>query len=189
MRARMALIRAGWEVELREVVLRDRPAHMLAVSPKGTVPVLLLADGTIIDESLDIMRQALDWRPNDLQAQWIARNDGEFKFHLDRYKYSNRYEDVDASEHRQAAARYLAELDSFLRTASSISVSLSDALFPFVRQFANHDREWFDTQPWPNIHAWLAVNLESDEFGRCMKKYRPWTKADPVVTFPPARSG
>ena len=100
---------------------------------------------------------------------WVDRNDNEFKFHLDRYKYPNRYENVDSLEQRSMAKAYLDDLDQFL--SNEISHSLSDALFPFVRQFANHDREWFDAQNWEHLHDWLANNLSSKEFALCMKKY------------------
>ena len=106
MRARMSIVREAYEVELREVVLRDRPDHMMEISPKGTVPVLLLPDGTVIEESLDIMQHVLDWELSEEEAHWVERNDQEFKFHLDRYKYPNRYEDVDQLEHRTLASAY-----------------------------------------------------------------------------------
>jgi glutathione S-transferase len=182
MRARMAIIRSGFELELREVLLRDRPAHMLAISPKGTVPVLILDEGTVIEESLEIMQHVLDWRLDEQEQEWIARSDSEFKFHLDRYKYASRY-DSDACEHRNLAGGYLAGLDAALRKAA-FSIALSDALFPFVRQFANHDREWFDIQPWPALQAWLAANLESAEFALCMNKYVAWREGDRPVSFP-----
>ena len=169
MRARMAIVRTGYEVEHREVILRDRPAHMLEVSPKGTVPVLLLNDGTVIEESLEIMQHVLNWNLNPNEQEWIERNDGEFKFHLDRYKYPNRYDDVDETEHRTAACEYIMSLENQLPVGH-----LSDAIFPFVRQFANHNREWFDLQPWPLVHQWLAECLGSEEFSLCMKKHKQW---------------
>ncbi len=184
MRARMSIVRSGFEVEHREVILRDRPPHMLEVSPKGTVPVLLLQDGTVIEESLEIMQHVLNWDLTELETHLIRRNDDEFKFHLDRYKYPNRYESVDETEQRAAAAVYLHDLDTLLRQEEVISVHLSDALFPFVRQFANHDREWFDAQAWLNVHTWLAQNLESNEFKRCMKKYKQWFDGEEIVFFP-----
>ena len=170
MRARMSIVREGFDVELREVVLRDRPDHMMEISPKGTVPVLLLPDGRVIEESLEIMQHVLDWDLSEEEAHWVARNDDEFKFHLDRYKYPNRYDDVNEVEHRTLASAYLHDLDARLGEGSAFAPQLNDALFPFVRQFANHDRDWFDVQPWANVHAWLAEHLESDEFKRCMKK-------------------
>jgi len=182
-RARMSIVRKGFKVEHREVVLRDRPAHMMQISPKGTVPVLLLPDGTVIEESLEIMQYVLDWQLSKEESIWIERNDFEFKFHLDRYKYPNRYEDIDVIEQRNAAVIYLDDLDANLQSFEQ-NADLNDSLFPFVRQFANHDREWFDIQPWTNIHNWLANNLASDEFKMCMKKNKQWFEGDSLVEFP-----
>lgn len=169
MRARMAIVRTGFQVEHREVILRDRPDHMLEISPKGTVPVMLLADGNVIEESLEIMEYVQSWKLNEEERGWINRNDNEFKFHLDRYKYPNRYENVDAVEHRDAASKYLLDLNVNLPKGN-----LSDAIFPFVRQFANHDRVWFDSQNWTRVHLWLSENLESEAFAKCMTKYPQW---------------
>ena len=95
MRARMSIIRSGFRVEHREVILQDRPTHMMKISPKGTVPVLLLPDGTVIEESLEIMEHVRSWDLTKNEREWVRRNDVEFKFHLDRYKYPNRYYDID----------------------------------------------------------------------------------------------
>lgn len=183
MRARMAIVRANFLCQNREVVLRDRPLHMMEISPKGTVPVLQLADGVVIEESLDIMKHVSNWCLNETEKHWVDRNDNEFKTHLDRYKYPNRYENIDSLEQRELAKIYLDDLDRFLAT-NDITLQLSDALFPFVRQFANHDRNWFDNQPWDNLHDWLRDNLESEEFSVCMKKYPQWHEGDDVVIFP-----
>ena len=183
MRARMSIVRSNYLCEHREVILRDRPDHMMEISPKGTVPVLLLPDGTVIEESLEIMQHVLAWELDAMEASWVDRNDNEFKFHLDRYKYPNRYDDVDSLAHRALAKSYLDDLDDIL--GSGISTALNDALFPFVRQFANHDRQWFDAQSWTNIHDWLAQNLDSSEFLLCMKKYPQWHAGDDAVQFPP----
>ena len=184
MRARMSIVRTGFQVELREVVLRDRPDHMMEISPKGTVPVLLLPDGTVIEESLEIMQHVLDWELSEEEAHWVARNDEEFKFHLDRYKYPNRYDDVDEVEQRTLASAYLSDLDARLGEGAGFATQLNDALFPFVRQFANHDRDWFDAQPWVNVHAWLNEHLESEAFKRCMKKEKPWVEGQEWVSYP-----
>ena len=184
MRARMSIVREGYQVELREVVLRDRPDHMMKISPKGTVPVLLLPDGTVIEESLEIMQHVLGWDLSEEEAHWVARNDDEFKFHLDRYKYPNRYENVNEVEHRTLASAYLGDLDVRLGEGPAFALRLNDALFPFVRQFANHDRKWFDGQPWVNVHAWLGEHLESEEFKRCMKKEKQWVEGAETVLFP-----
>ena len=169
MRARMAIVRTNFEVEHREVILRDRPEHMMEISPKGTVPIMLLDDGTVIEESLEIMEFVQSWELTSHEREWVNRNDDEFKFHLDRYKYPNRYEDVDKIEHREAASIFIRDLDLEIPRGN-----LSDAIFPFIRQFANHDRDWFDSQDWNNVHRWLGENLMSGEFKICMTKYPQW---------------
>ena len=182
MRARMSIVRAGLVCEHREVILRDRPEHMMKISPKGTVPVMLLPSGKVIEESLEIMQYVANWTLTDLDNHWVNRNDNEFKFHLDRYKYPNRYGDVDALEQRDLAKKYLDDLDHLL--LKTLSDQLNAALFPFVRQFANHDREWFDSQQWDNLGQWLTDNLSSQEFKVCMKKYPQWFNGDTSVDFP-----
>ena len=169
MRARMSIVRSGYQVEHREVLLQNRPIQMMEISPKGTVPVLQLTDGTVIEESLEIMEYVLPWNLTHYEREWVGRNDVEFKSHLDRYKYSNRYEGVDKFEHRNAACEFIESLEKNIPIGN-----LSDAIFPFVRQFANHNREWFDDQNWPNVHQWLTLNLESKEFSLCMTKHKPW---------------
>ncbi|GJL97946.1 MAG: glutathione S-transferase [Hyphobacterium sp.] len=187
MRARMALAISGIEYEHREVLLRDKPSAMLEASPKGTVPVVVLPDGKVVDESLDIMRWALgrndpeNWlAPGADVFELIARSDGPFKSDLDRYKYPNRYVDVDALHHRQSGAGFLAELDRILTDQNYLfgaEISLADiAIFPFVRQFANHDRDWFDAQDWPNLQAWLGGHLTSPLFDKIMKKRDVWVE-------------
>ena len=171
MRARMSIVRTGFEVEHREVILRDRPAHMMEISPKGTVPVLLLPDGTVIEESLEIMQHVKSWNLTEEEQTWVRRNDDEFKFHLDRYKYPNRYDNVDHLFHRKEASKFIIDLNEDIPQGN-----LSDAIFPFIRQFANHDREWFDSQDWDNVHTWLEQNLSSDEFKICMTKYPQWVQ-------------
>ena len=186
MRGRMALDVAGIEVEHREILLKDKPDEMLAASPKGTVPVVVLPDGRVLEESLDVMLWALDqndpegWlspNPED-RAQidaLIAANDGPFKHHLDRYKYATRYDGVLSSEHREAAVDHLAHLEDRLSRSSQLlgdAPCLADiALFPFIRQFSNTDRDWFDAQPWPNLQRWLAGHLGSERFNRIMRKH------------------
>jgi len=180
MRARMSLLESGVEVELREVILRDRPEHMMDLSPKGTVPVLLLPDGAVIEESLDIMLWSLDesWLAGDWK-ELIDVNDGDFKHHLDRYKYNNRYENVLSSEeHREHALSILKTYDERLSNQAYLcgdSISLADlALSPFVRQFANTDRGWFDQLPLLHLHNWLIGILEGDLFKSCMVKHKQW---------------
>lgn len=193
MRARMALAVSGVPIKIREVVLRDKPAEMLAVSPKGTVPVLVLNDGTVIDESMGIIFWALHQSTdNDFGIHMKSRvrdrlleiNDGAFKAALDRYKYPNRYEQegIDREKQRALGSEFLAELDVRLEKSKQLMgehTSFADfAIFPFVRQFANTDRDWFDAQPWPHLHRWLAEHLESELFLAVMKKYPQWRPGD-----------
>ncbi|MGH6615718.1 glutathione S-transferase [Sphingomonas sp.] len=176
MRARMALLVSGVAFALHEVSLRDKPAAMLAASPKGTVPVLVLPDGRVIDESLDIMRHALahndpeHWLAGD-DAALIAANDGPFKHHLDRYKYPDRHHS-DPIEHRAAGLALLADLDTRLAGAANLCGehrTLTDiALMPFVRQFAAVDRDWFDAQPVPGVRRWLDAHIASSLFVSAM---------------------
>lgn len=195
MRARLALAVSAQPYELREVVLRNKPADMLAASPKGTVPVLVLPGGEVLDESLDIMRWALgrhdpaQWlappgAPPDEMAALIAANDGDFKRHLDRYKYPNRHADKSggdaadfALKHRTEAAHWLAQLDTRLTGGwlFGTQASLADmALLPFVRQFAHTDPVWFAAQPWPRLQAWLIAFEASDLYAGVMQKHAPW---------------
>ncbi len=198
MRARLALYISGTHCKLREVVLRDKPAAMLKASPKGTVPVLVLSDGTVIDESLEVMAWALGradpegWlapAQSDLSAMHdlIVEADGPFKQALDRYKYPNRYENVDPLEQRALGDTFLQKLNTRLTDHSQLfgdRISLADAaIFPFVRQFANTDREWFDAQPIPHLQAWLEGHLESGLFQAIMKKYKQWKPGDEEPLF------
>ncbi len=168
----------------REILLRDKPDAFLAASPKGTVPVVV--DGkSIIDESLDVMLWALG--QNDPEG-WldmpdeghdlIRENDGPFKTALDRFKYHTRYEDVDVEGERRNAARFLTKLNGMLGDTSFLcgqSARLADmAIFPFIRQFANADRVWFDAQPLPGLQNWLDRHLSSERFARIMVKHPLW---------------
>ena len=186
MRARMALAISGADYEHREVVLRDKPPQMLEVSPKGTVPVLVTDDGAVLEESLDIMRWALD---RDDPEGWLERaddellaaNDGPFKHHLDRYKYSTRYDDVDPEEHGAEALKHLRVLDERLSASPYLCGDrrgFADiAIFPFVRQFANADRDWFDAQDLPRLGMWLQGLVNSDLFTGIMAKHDQWKPA------------
>lgn len=186
MRARMALAVSETPHSHREVVLRDKPPAMLAASPKGTVPVLVLPDGTVIDESLDIMRWALarhdpeDWSPR-ADAALVAEFDEVFKHHLDRYKYSGRY-DADPFAHRAAGLSMLARLDERLARHDHLDGTnrgFSDiALFPFVRQFAGVDADWFAAHAPHRVRAWLARLVSSELFERIMARFTPWAEAD-----------
>lgn len=189
MRARMALIASGVEVELREVLLRDKPAEMLAASPKGTVPVLVRADGAVIDESLDVMRWALaqadplDWLAGD-DAALIADCDATFKHHLDRYKYPERH-GSDPFAHRAAGSAWLGGLDARLEGRGQLcgdAPGIADiAIFPFVRQFAATDRTWWAEQALPRVRAWLDGHVASDLFARAMLRVPRWREGDAPV--------
>jgi len=191
MRARMALITAGIQCELREVLLSDKPQAMLDISPKGTVPVLSFADDSVLDESLDIMLWALSqmgasaWlKPEagelDGMLELIGRNDADFKRHLDRYKYPERYPEEKAKplRHRSAACIFLDELEDLLEDNDFLfgsSPSLADiAIFPFVRQFAATDPDWFATLESPHLQAWLTGWLNFDLFTAAMNKHPIW---------------
>nr|WP_319248704.1 glutathione S-transferase [uncultured Celeribacter sp.] len=194
MRARLALQSAGCQVELREILLRDKPQPMLAASPKGTVPVLITDEG-VIDESRDIMEWALSRndpeRLCDMPAagnDWIARIEGPFKTALDRYKYATRYEDADPEAERDAAAEVLWQVDAALSQQDWLfgdCPKLADlATITFVRQFAMVDRGWFDAQEWTGVQNWLDRFLSSERFQSIMKKYPVWTEDSPPVLFP-----
>lgn len=198
MRARLAIASSGARVELREVVLRDKPGSMLEASPKGTVPVLVLSDGSVLEESLDVMDWAL--AQNDAQGlrdfsedtlfkidALVEESDGPFKSALDRYKYPNRYENVAREEHREAGSVFIRKLDALLDGKSFLfadRISFADvAILPFVRQFAHVDREWFWSQDWDNIIAWLEAFLESETFRAIMTKYPQWKSGEDGVPF------
>lgn len=202
MRARLALVASGQPCELREVVLKNKPAEMLAASPKGTVPVLVLTDGTVLEQSLDVMRWALQrsdlhhWlRPgvgtlDDMLALVAACDDG-FKPLLDRYKYPGRFTDTNVGNAaREQGARFLRDLEARLSASAHLAgahATLADAaVMPFVRQFAMVEPAWFDAQPWPRLHAWLSGWTDSALFARAMHKYAPWQGGERGVDFPPA---
>lgn len=194
MRARMALRYAGLNCELREVVLRDKPASMLEYSAKGEVPVLVLPD-QVIDESLDVMSWALGvsdpdgWLKlqHEKSAELIKRFDVEFKPILDQYKYADRHPERTQGEYRIAALPYLGELNSLLGANDYLmgeKLSFADvALFPFIRQFAHVDKPWFDSSEYTNLIRWLNSLLESELFLSVMKKYPQWHAGDEVTLF------
>lgn len=194
----MALAYAEIGVELREVVLRDKPASMLTISPKGTIPVLMLADGTVIDESLDIMLWSLNqsdrngWldtagsERSENQAL-IDMNDGAFKDSLDRYKYSTRFPQHPQEHYRTQAETFLRNLDSHLGKSRYLlddRISLADiAIFPFIRQFSNVDLPWFQSTPYDALKNWLCEFEASQLFLDVMKKHQPWIEGEASVPF------
>lgn len=184
MRARMALKVAGIAVEIREISLRNKPAHMLNISPKGTVPVLLLPEGTVLEESLDIMLwalkdDALQVNSHALFSALIEENDGSFKQALDCYKYPERYPQKPQLEYRQQGEVFLQKLEDLLSKndcLTGVTPSLADiAIFPFIRQFAAVDSDWFagdemNRPPYPKLSAWLSGLVESELFISIMQK-------------------
>lgn len=198
-RARLALCQAGVAVALREVVLSRKPAEMLAASPAGTVPVLQLASGEVIAQSLDIMRWALVQRDTD---SWLARGDtpeqralmatcdGAFKHALDRYKYAERHPERSAQAWRDGAVACLIQpLEQRLTQAAQLGgdqPGLADAtIFPFVRQFAAVDAAWWTASPWIATRRWHDHWSGSALMAACMPKLAPWQPGAPVTVFPP----
>ena len=198
MRARMILKLADIKCELREVRLNNKPEHMLEASPKGTVPVLILED-KIIDESIDIVNWALNitnvFEGNikqdqiNLTEELIDLFDDKFKYHLDRYKYSNRYEDVDVEHHQNECLNILKKLETIIVGTNWIfgdSISKLDILIlPFIRQFRIADQEWFDSQQnIPGIQRVLINFLDSNIFKSVMNKYEEWCEGSDKIYFP-----
>lgn len=209
MRARLGLLFAELKVELREVVLKHKPAQLLAISPKGTVPVLELAPHLtenvnagrrVIEESRDILDWALQQQdPHGLldtnlvgANALIDQNDNTFKYWLDRYKYADRHPQQSQLEYRQQGEVFLQELEQLLtrnRYLLGANISLADiGLMPFVRQFAHVDREVFYRLPYPNLQQWLTSWLEHPLFLQAMVKHRPWQQGDSIVMFPSSTS-
>jgi glutathione S-transferase len=195
MRARLAIAVSGLTCELREVALGNKPAALLSASPKGTVPVLALDGCRVLEESLDIMLWALarhdpeNWlqgySSHAPMAEMITECDRKFKFHLDRYKYAARFPADDPLAHRRYAAAFLQDLNGRLSEGVYLGGDrrgLADvAIFPFVRQFAQTDPDWFAAQPWENLHAWLVRFNEWPLFHAVMKKTPPWRPGDAPV--------
>jgi len=200
MRARLALHYCSCQLEHREVLLRDKPEAMLKASPKATVPVLILIDGTVIDESLDIMHWALEesgsqeWltglepEQRRLAEELVTYNDNEFKTHLDHYKYSVRFPERGMEDYRTEGEVFLSRLEQLLEENPflvSANMSIADAaIFPFVRQFAFVDKAWFDKAPYPKLQDWLEKQLSSELFSRVMKKYPQWQPGDNPIIYP-----
>jgi len=200
MRARLAIANSNIALELREVVLRHKPQQLIDISPKATVPVLLLPDNTVIDESLDIMHWALEQNDSDnwfyslseeqktLSQKLIANNDGDFKVYLDRYKYADRYPEHTQEFYRQQAEIFLVLLEQQLQQNGYLicnRITLADmAILPFIRQFAFADKAWFDQSPYPHVQAWLVEFIEFDLFNQIMVKYSAWEFGAQVTLFP-----
>ena len=196
MRARMAIHISSQKCEIREVLLRDKPPSMLEYSSKGTVPVLVLQSGEVIDESIDVIEWALNlndpdnWqrsKDNEKTKELIKINDGEFKHHLDRYKYSKRYDNEDPEFHRKKCLSFIEKVNSELQNSKYIfddAISHIDiSLLPFIRQFRIADNEWFDELPYENVKSWLSNFLNSELLKSIMYKYDLWKEGDEVTIF------
>jgi glutathione S-transferase len=185
MRARLALAYSGIDYEHREILLKNRPDELYALSPKGTVPVLQLNDGTVIDESIDVMKWALAqsdpdcWYTDKIveQNSLIAQNDDEYKKRLDMYKYHERFPEGSYDEFQNAVGEILKVYELILSKSSYLcgdNVTLADmALFPFIRQGAHVDLAWFNAQ-FSILSKWLKIFNESELFMSIMKKYTLW---------------
>ncbi len=197
-RARLALKQSAIKVELREVILANKPSEMLLASPKATVPVLVLADGSVMDESLDIIHWALssndtdNWLPDNNNSsqevnELITVNDGTFKEHLDHYKYANRFPEFTVEHYRKQGEEFLQHLEQLLAESSyliSNHITIADiAIFPFIRQFAFVDKDWFDQSQYKNLSLWLNNMLEMELFKEVMKKYPQWAAGNESVEF------
>lgn len=199
MRTRLALHVSGITVEVREVSLRNKPESMLLASPKGSVPVLTLPDGKVIDESWDIMQWALrqhdpdSWLGKnevylDAAIPLLGENDSTFKAALDRYKYFERYPERPQIFYRAQGEVFLQQLEARLHTTQHLlgdTPSIADAaIFPFIRQFAEVDQDWFTQSPYPALQCWLANFSHSNIFAAVMKKYPVWQLGDaPILMY------
>jgi len=187
----MTLAYAGIPVEVREVLLRDKPQSMLQASPKATVPVLVLADEKVIDESIDVMRWALaqndpdQWWQSESQTvslKLIEQCDFDFKRHLDHYKYADRHPQHSQLFYREQAETFLRQLEESLSHHAYLlndQLSIADvAIFPFIRQFAMVDKRWFDQAPYPKLQSWLEWFLQSELFLSVMTKHPLWQETE-----------
>ncbi len=194
MRARLALHVSGLVHELREVKLNDKPAAMLSASPKGSVPVLVLPDGSVIDESWDIMIWALqqndplDWLGRDGRllkkaAVLVEINDSSFKAALDRYKYAEAHPEHPKSHYRREGETWLAQLEARLVKDNYLlgnTSSIADAaLVPFIRQFAGVDPDWFACSPYAHLRTWMETIIQTHAFSAIMQKLPAWHSGDP----------
>lgn len=182
MRARMALVSAGIQCDVEEISFKDKPEKMLAISPKGTVPVLVIDENEFLEESLDIVYWALGQSDpkglldcdREAAADLIATNDGDFKRALDRFKYPSRFPDEDCSGARDKAVEFLEKLNGRLTVSKHLmgdDISVADiCIFPFVRQFSSVDKPWFESLDMKPLQEWLEGHVKSDLFKKVFKK-------------------
>ena len=196
----MALYLSNTVVELREVSLRDKPQSMLEISPKGTVPVLILDDGNVIDESIEIIEWCIKKKKNIFTETLnsdqelftedaIKLFDEKFKFHLDRYKYATRYEDVDEILHRESCVEILKTMENkisnkfFFYTDHLNKIDI--CILPFIRQFRIANPEWFDNHiEFPKVQKWLDNFLKSSILEEIMVSHEVWKKNNTAIFFP-----
>ncbi len=199
MRARLGIYLAQKPVNLREIVLKHKPAAMLALSPKGTVPVLILQNGVVIEESFEIMCWALSQHdPKDLllannsnkqeaAKALIEYNDQVFKSWLDKYKYADRFPEHSQQHYRQQGELYIQQLESLLDKQPQLlgqTPSIADyAIYPFIRQFAHVDKAWFEQSAYKNVQLWLANHLQSEAFTTIMQKFPTWLESQQEFVF------
>ena len=196
----MALYLSKTVVELREVSLRDKPQSMLEISPKGTVPVLILDDGRVIDESIEIIEWCIKKKKNIFTETLnndqelftedaIKLFDEKFKFHLDRYKYATRYEDVDEILHRESCVEILKTMENKISNKiffyTDYLNKIDICILPFIRQFRIANPEWFDHHiELPKVQKWLDNFLKSSILEEIMVSHEVWKKNNPAIFFP-----
>jgi len=199
MRARIGLLLANQPVILRDIVMTNIPTEMLTASPKGTVPVIVLSDSSVIEESLDIMLWALKQNdPDNLlyrhesdaldnMLTLIQRCDNEFIDALKKYKAASRYHDSNILSYRQQCEIFINDLEKSLTKHHFImgdSASLVDyAILPFIRQFSNVDKKWYKQAPYPKLQQWLENHYQNPLFAKAMTKYPQWLDSNEVVIF------
>lgn len=199
MRARIGILLAKQTVLLRDIVMTDIPKEMLMASPKGTVPVLLFENESVIDESIDIMIWALNQNdPDNLlykdQANCyvdmlalIKKNDTEFVAALNKYKAASRYRDTNKEVCRQQCEYFISQLEERLNKHEYLigdTVSLADyAILPFIRQFSRVDRKWYSQSPYPKLQRWLEKHYLNPLFSKAMKIQPQWTTNRALVFF------
>ncbi|MCE7576920.1 glutathione S-transferase [Aliivibrio fischeri] len=193
MRARLGIVQSNKTVHLREIILKNKPEAMLQASPKGTVPVLITNKGKVIDESLDIMKWALEGSELLLSAtnemfQLVRENDDIFKSWLDKYKYADRYPEYSEIYYREQGELFLNKLEQRLTTSPMLfskQYSFVDlAILPFIRQFAFVDIHWFRQSKYKNLQRWLFEFIESELFNSIMNKYPTWLDSHQEFIFP-----
>jgi glutathione S-transferase len=192
----MALKNSAIKVELREVDLNNMPEEAIKISPKATVPVLVLPDATFIDESWDIVKWALQQNDPDnwlgdnstylLDAEMLVEtNDYSFKEELDHYKYADRYPEHNEEYYRESCEEFISELEDMLavnRYLLADCLSLADiGVFPFVRQFSLVDKVWFEQSSYINVQRWLKEIISSGLFQSVFQKHKLWQAGDPAI--------